>query len=222
LRGEALDAVFEFVATCEARVVRRALLDRLERLGPHVATIAARHLDDNRWFVVRNMLMLIAEVKERPAGIDVKRFLSHPDPRVRFEALRVATGRPDDAAEAIATVLANERDPRVLWQALSELREYCPAWCVVPLEQVVLDASLAENLRVVAVRVLGLCKERAALDVLLEMSHAGPQTSDRIAAEALRGLAQGWPNDARARQAVSRASSWFRPRPRPRGTTRVS
>jgi hypothetical protein len=219
LRGQALEPVFDCVATSENRAIRRALLDRLVRRGPEIATSAVRRLDDHRWYVVRNMLMVLAELGEIPRGPQLRRLLAHEDARVRLEALRVAMGDPEQRQHAITEVLSAERDPRVIWFALSSLRRECPAWAVDLVIRLVRDPSVSPELRAVAVRVLGHSHEPVALDMLLELSERGAATgnaADRTAAEALRGLASTWPHEMRARRALEQASGWLRPRSRAR------
>jgi hypothetical protein len=202
LRGASLEAVFDSLCNSDNRAIRRMLLDRLPRLGPAVGRIAVRRAEDPRWFVTRNMLMLLGELDELPAQFHATPYLRHPDSRVRREALRLAARLPDQWQEAMTTALTTERDPRVLWYALSLLRRSCPAWAADPLIRLVRDANRAEDVRIAAVRVLGRCHEPAALDVLLDLctervdsSGSDPRTSH----EALRALAAAWPDEYRAR-----------------------
>jgi HEAT repeat protein len=211
LRGQALDAVFDCLATSENRAIRRSLLDRLAGLGVETARLAVRRLHDDRWFVVRNMLMLLAEVGETPPEFSALGFLRHHDPRVRFEALRVALRRPEEVRAALTEVLLGDRDRRVIWLALTSLRSTCPAWAIDPLYSLVTDESIDADLRSLAVRALGACTDPAALHVLLNLADPdrtdarGPR--DRRNDEALRSLAATWADDPRVRAVLTRFAS---------------
>jgi hypothetical protein len=165
---QALEAVFDVVAQSPSRAVRRALLDRLQRLGPDVARLAIRRLQDTRWYVVRNMLALIAELNDVPSGFSATPFLGHADPRVRHEALRILLRRPGERDRALRHVLESERDPGVLWLALATLRRDCPAWARGPLLAIARSPDLTAPVRAVVNRLL----TRGAADVPAETDEA--------------------------------------------------
>jgi hypothetical protein len=208
LRGEAIKPLFDLVATSENRAVRRMVLDRLARLGPTAAQEAIRRLDDDRWFVVRNMLALLADLPELPPAFRPSAWLAHADARVRREALRVLLRIPATREPAIRDVLARDSDTGVLWLALGSLRQGCSETMVDPLIGFIRDASAPKNLRLLAVRVLAHCRAPAALNFLLETCFdaralGDEEASARLRVESARALASGWADDPRTQVALT-------------------
>ena len=79
--------LLEVLARTENRRMRFRLLDLLAKLGPVVARDAASLLSDSRWYVVRNMLLLLRRVGDSRSVPAVRRCAEHPDLRVRLEAI---------------------------------------------------------------------------------------------------------------------------------------
>lgn len=214
LRGPALAPLFDLLASSETRSIRRALIDRLARLGTAVVPEALRRLDDPRWFVVRNALAVLGGVQPLPDSVDVTPLLSHPEPRVRREALRLLLTQRSRRPHALLAVLGQERSPLVLWPALADLRRGCPPALLPHVIRLAGDASLPEELRIAAMRLVGRAADPRALEVLLAAVTDGVDLLGRprlgrptpLARVALRGLATTWANDARARRVIERAS----------------
>jgi hypothetical protein len=214
LRGPALAPLFDLLASSETRSIRRALLDRLARLGTAVVPEALRRLNDPRWFVVRNVLAVLGGIQPLPDSVDVTPLLSHPEPRVRREALRLLLTQRARRPQALLTVLGQERSPLVLWLALAHIRRGCPPALLPHVVRLAGDASLPEELRIAAMRLIAASPEPMALEALLAAVSDGTDFLGRprlarptpLARVALRGLATNWANDARARRVLERAS----------------
>jgi hypothetical protein len=67
---------------------RRRILDLLVSLGPVIAPPARDLLADERWYVVRNMIVLLQRVGDGSALADIRRAADHHDLRVRLEAIK--------------------------------------------------------------------------------------------------------------------------------------
>ncbi len=67
---------------------RRRLFDLLVSLGPVMVPEAKRLLADSRWYVVRNMLVLLRAVDDRSSLPEVRRVAKDSDLRVRLEAIK--------------------------------------------------------------------------------------------------------------------------------------
>jgi HEAT repeat protein len=88
---------------------RKCLLNALTG-GKRVSlALLVPHLGDSRWYVVRNMVFLLGQLKEPAAGEHLEQALRHQDERVRREAVRslAATG----TERATSLVLACLEDP---------------------------------------------------------------------------------------------------------------
>ncbi|MFZ5877479.1 MAG: HEAT repeat domain-containing protein [Nitrospirota bacterium] len=69
-------------------VLRKRLLDILARIGRPIAPAVMEALGDERWFVVRNMILLLGETKIVEAAPKIITFAGHTSEQVRIETLR--------------------------------------------------------------------------------------------------------------------------------------
>jgi hypothetical protein len=164
----AAEPMLDSLATSESRQLRRALLDRLIRIGPPLGPHLVPRLADERWFVVRNLLHLAAELPAAPAGLNAAQCAQHGDLRVRREALRVLFKDPAERTRAICTALADE-EPRVKRLALAAAADGgCPE-PAVPLVVALATGDEESELRVAAIRTLAAAGG-LALDALLRLT----------------------------------------------------
>jgi len=71
----------------ENRTYRRILCDTLVELGPEALAEMIPFLQDQRWFLVRNILFILGRIGGEEAQQTIKSKLSHSDRRVRREAV---------------------------------------------------------------------------------------------------------------------------------------
>jgi hypothetical protein len=162
----ASEPMLDLLAESELRQVRRALIDRLIKIGPPLGPHLVPRLGDERWYVVRNLLYLAAELEAAPPGLNATQFAQHQDLRVRREALRVLFKDPAVRTRAVCTALADQ-DPRVKRLALSAVADSgCPE-AAVPLVVALATGEEETELRVAAIRALGAEGGRLSLDALL-------------------------------------------------------
>ncbi|MBI5846889.1 MAG: HEAT repeat domain-containing protein [Nitrospirae bacterium] len=67
---------------------RKFFLSLLEAIGSDVVPFALGRLNDNRWFVVRNMICIIRDCNGKPQLEKIRKFLRHENINVRMEALK--------------------------------------------------------------------------------------------------------------------------------------
>ena len=197
-------AQLDALAAAESRATRRALLDRLARMGSSIVPIVIARLGDERWYVVRNLLVVLQDLPGLPAGFSAAPFAGHEDARVRREALRLQFRLPAERDQALTAALSDD-DPRALQFALHAARQGCPAGAVPIVIALAQDRELDPDLRVLAIRVLGGVRAPQALRPLLDLVDGGttffgrrklrPTTPEMVAA--LTALAGGWAGDAR-------------------------
>jgi len=207
----AAEPMLDTLAESEARQVRRALLDRLLKLGPALGPHLLPRLGDERWYVVRNLLHLAAELPSAPEGLNAAQYAQHADMRVRREALRVQFKDPAVRTRAICTALADE-DPRVRRLALSAAAEgKCPE-AAVPLVVALATGDDDSALRVAAVRTLAAEGGRLSLDALLRLTDmrrsllgAIKPVSDEPEFMAALGALGRFVSDRRARERLEQA-----------------
>ena len=109
----AADAMLSELVVSESGTTRRVVLERLARMGSDIGPLVVQHLEDDRWFVQRDMLRLLGEISWWPKGFSPRRFSSHPDTRVRREALKLRLMMPTEREEALCTAVLDEDEPLV-------------------------------------------------------------------------------------------------------------
>jgi HEAT repeat protein len=68
--------------------LRRFWFDCLGDLGEMVHDAALESLNDERWFVLRNLIILLRRFSDQDVQRQVRRFVNHFHPKVRHEALK--------------------------------------------------------------------------------------------------------------------------------------
>lgn len=165
----AAEPMLDTLALSESRQLRRALIDRLVRIGPPLGPHLIPRLGDERWYVVRNLLHLAAELPAAPSGLNAAQFAQHEDLRVRREALRVLFKDPAVRTRAICTALT-DADPRVKRLALAAAADGACPEAAVPLVVALATGDEDSELRVAAIRTLASEGGRLSLDALLRLT----------------------------------------------------
>lgn len=205
--------LLDALATADVRAVRRALLDRLGKMGESFVPELLPRLKDQRWYVVRNLLALLDDLPTLPAGFSPAAFRVHPDARVRRQALKLELKHPTEREHALLAALA-DRDPQTLQMALMAIQTDCPPSTVPLLLQHARNDSLPSEDRVLAIKALGRSGAPEALLVLVDLTDGGrtllgraklPAKSPELLA-ALQALAAGWGTDDRATAVLARAA----------------
>jgi len=215
LAVDGFEPLLDALGLSESRTTRRGLLDRLTRapreLGPVIATRLTREIP---WYVTRNLLLILDGLPALPDGFRAAAFIAHEDARVRREALKVSLKVPAEREPALLGAL-RDADPRMVRVALSAALEDCPPSALQPITQIVHDQTVASELRVLAIKVLGRVRNVAALTALLETVDGGknwlgrPRLATRSLEllAALMALAAGWRNDGRASALLALAAA---------------
>lgn len=90
--------LIEFTALESDRTVRFFYLNNLKKLGPQVVDHAVLFLKDERWFVQRNMLILLGELGAVDKLPKISPLLNHSHQKVRQEALKTCLLLNDDGS----------------------------------------------------------------------------------------------------------------------------
>ncbi|HEU5185113.1 MAG TPA: hypothetical protein VFU01_11120 [Gemmatimonadaceae bacterium] len=200
LRLAAAEPLLDALEASESRTVRRRLLDLITQLGPEVATVIAERLPDERWYIVRNMLMLLADVGAECVDVGTT-YARHADPRVRREALRLLVLTPSAREAAICSGL-EDADERVLRVALQAAAERCPLSAVPILQRRAVDGTLGAEMVANVVAVVASVRRTEVLEWLMERAvgagrgglfgrpRLAPKSPAMLAA--LSGLAHHW------------------------------
>jgi hypothetical protein len=184
------------------------VLDQLLPMGRtrlDVGPLIVSRLADQRWYVVRNMLVLLQRIGRLPPGFSPLRFADHQEPRVRLEAIQLALGLPAEREAALRHAF-QDHDPRILRLGLAAVEHECPRGVASLVVGVAQNPKMSEELRVLAARALGRCRNPIARDALLQLVDGGrtllgrPRLAapTRICVAAVRALSEGWAKDPAA------------------------
>ena len=125
--------LLDVLARTENRLMRFRLLDLLARLGPAVARDAAALLSDPRWYVVRNMILLLRRVGDARSVMAVRRCVEHPDLRVRLEAIHNLFAFDPDVPRTLLRRALHDPDLRQAEAAMELAGKYGIAEAVGPI-----------------------------------------------------------------------------------------
>lgn len=200
------DPLLDALAAADAASTRHQLINRISKLGEGIEPAILVRLDDDRWFVVRNLLGLLGELPRLPDAFDPWQFLKHSDGRVRREAMRLLLRTPDLRDRAILTGL-RDADDGLVRIALTAALEKCPE-AAIPLVVTRAMSGGTGDVRVAAIRVLGATRHPTGLATLLQI--AGPKRGllgakmPPKSPELLAALAalQGFATDGRAQEVL--------------------
>ncbi|MEM7048179.1 MAG: HEAT repeat domain-containing protein [Acidobacteriota bacterium] len=181
---------------------RRNLFDLLTSFPAQIVPLAVQRLQDPRWFVVRNMIALLAAVDDRSTIGWIRHCLGHGDSRVRLEAVKSLVRLDHELPEElIARSLADE-DERIPLRMAHGVGNFRVMTAVAPL-LALLDPRdpMGRNrpLRIQALKSLGQIGDPAVLPRLEKFFVTGlvPQNIEerRAAYQSLSGYPQAavWP-----------------------------
>jgi hypothetical protein len=196
---ESYEVLLDALITSENRSTRRKLLDRLAKTELDVGPLIVARLDDERWYVQRNLLTLLQRLSRLPPGYSPMLYARHPDPRVRYEAIQLQLTLRAERAVAVCSAL-QDSDARILRLGLMTLQKECPSQLTPFVVRAALGPAIAEDLRALAASALGRSRDPGALDALLQLVDGGRTLRGRpklaaanpVSLAALRALSEGW------------------------------
>jgi hypothetical protein len=118
----ATSRLIELLADEEDAANRRSLLDLLAVLCRSNPRPLIAALGDERWFVVRNVAMILGKTGHTSAVRHLKRQLDHPDARVRVEVLRALMPLAKEESVGILVDALGDANKRVRYAAVSMLK----------------------------------------------------------------------------------------------------
>ena len=146
---------------------RRRILELLVAQGPAIAPLAREGLGDERWYVVRNMIIILQRLGDRDALPRVRLCATaHPDLRVRLEAIKFLLAFDPERPLALLAAAIHDPDPKMAEAAVSLAGSYGIREAVGPLLQIVEGFDLLrrrEPIRLKAIKALGELGDPAAL-----------------------------------------------------------
>ena len=113
LGASAAHGLLEALAAEPDRARRLRLIELAASLGPAIVPETRRLLADPRWYVVRNMVLLLRRVHDKSAMSEILRCADHPDLRVRLEAIRALFAFDTKVPRDLLARTINHPDPRL-------------------------------------------------------------------------------------------------------------
>jgi HEAT repeat protein len=101
--------------------VRKSLAQVLIRQGTSAMPVLYEYLDDDRWFVVRNSVAILGEIRREEATEHLQKSLGHRDVRVRRETIRALTKIGGTSAIGVLLRMVVGNDTEMSRQALLSL-----------------------------------------------------------------------------------------------------
>jgi HEAT repeat protein len=146
---------------------RLALMRLIGRIGPAALEAARVMLQHPQWYVVRNAVKLLGEVKDPQLLNDVMPALRHADERVQKAAIKVLhDGRVPGRAGAMAAALPYMK-PHTAEETLIEIRYMKDPTCVAGLEAFIFhDSRTPAKLLMMATSTLGVIETDEAAHTL--------------------------------------------------------
>jgi HEAT repeat protein len=145
---------------------RLALIRLIGQLGTASIEVAYKYLKDERWYVVRNICGVLAELKDPDLADHIVPALEHHDPRVQQAALKaLIRSRTVRAAPVLANSLP-KLAPNILDEALDELMFLRHVKTVEGLEAFICGAGTNLAAAKKAVQVLNAIDVEEALEAL--------------------------------------------------------
>ncbi|HTY20292.1 MAG TPA: HEAT repeat domain-containing protein [Geobacteraceae bacterium] len=106
-----VEPLMERLFSEENRSMRRFWFDCLGDLGETVRTAAMERLNDDRWFVVRNLIIMLRAFSDPEVQRQIKRLVNHPNSKVSKEAIKSLLSYGDPAADRILLQDLESSDP---------------------------------------------------------------------------------------------------------------
>jgi HEAT repeat protein len=208
-----IETLLQTLVEAEQRATRMAIFRRLVSLGEAAVPAIVARLQDERWYVQRNMLALLGEMQHVPTTFSPAELARHSDVRVRREAFNLWLRIASERDRAIVGCLA-EQDERILRMGVSAAQQGCPEAAVPLIGSRLAQENVPADLRVQLARLLGQVRNPMAVDVLLKLASSGRAflggiklaEKSPLMLTALATLASSWSNDARVRPVLKRAA----------------
>ena len=150
---------------------RRLFMDCLIRIGPQVKNPISKRLKDDRWFFVRNMVIILREIED-PAVIPLLGRLSdYAHPKVQFEVMNTYLYYGDDRADRYLLKELAGQNPTSLLSAI-RLAENSQNPKIVSMLSKLLNARLpTEHELEVKTNAIKVLQKSATEDVLPELAN---------------------------------------------------
>lgn len=214
--ADASPPLLDRLETAESRSVRRNLFGVIAGLGREILPEVVDRLDDDRWYVRRNMLALLHDLGGAPEGFSPAPLADDPKLAVRVEAYKLMLEDPDHRREGVLRAL-EEDEARPVALAISAVEPPLDDELRDGLLRLLEREDLSADVKAQAVRALAAAPDARTCEALADLCRAEQPwwkfwASDAVrdgpvALEALRGLAAGCADRAEGRRVLELAAA---------------
>ncbi len=171
LAPHVIDHLIDLLGTEEEQSRRRALIEMVVEVARRHPTRVVAHLDDPRWYLIRNLALILGRCQHPKMVEHVLPLTEHLDDRVRREALRAIYALTREAD--IRPFIAGLSDPHesVRQVAATILRTFQDDGLIPALEGI-LEGSASTSVKLDVVALLGSLRNPEARAVLEKMTQA--------------------------------------------------
>jgi len=172
---ESVRLLLELVADEDRRQIRLEIVDLLPTLAAGRLDLLADHLVDPRWYIVRNVITVLARIGTPDVVPYFRTGIDHPDVRVRREAVQALGQLHGERAEAMLIEALNHSDPDTRALAARWLGLRLVTDAVAPLAAILEREPLGESVRLKheVIRALGRIGTLPAQSALQRVSLSG-------------------------------------------------
>lgn len=121
LEQEATPVLLELLAEEKDRSARRFLIDLLKDLGKNQVQMLGEHLNDGRWYFVRNIVSILSENKGDEAVALLERVAGHQNHQIRQEVIKGLLGIGGKKAVELMTRFLKDSEDDIQLSAVRAL-----------------------------------------------------------------------------------------------------
>lgn len=141
----AIDPLLSSLGELEQYQARRALCNVLIELGKDQIDLVARGLDDERWYVVRNIVKILGELANSRIINYLKKTIRHPDYRVRKETLAAAAKMDTNESVDFMILALSDPDTKIQLNSLRYLIEKKYTQAFLAIENIIKNKKFKEK-----------------------------------------------------------------------------
>jgi HEAT repeat protein len=161
-----IESVFARLIVDEDARNRLSLVRLVSQLGQGSIDVACQYLTDDRWYVVRNMCGVLAEIKDPKLVEHIAPALRHPDARVQKAALKALVKSRDPEGATVLAAALTKLAPEIVDEALDELMYLRHEGAIADLEAFISERSGNLACMKKAVQALGSIEDEGAVYAL--------------------------------------------------------
>lgn len=113
LRPNAIAPMIKVLGELNNSKARRMLCEVLVELGKNKVELIAPHIEDHRWFLVRNIAYILGRIGKEISLPYMQKALSHNEPRVRREAVQALNNIGGSQVIPLLEKALSDDDPRI-------------------------------------------------------------------------------------------------------------